>query len=324
MLKRLCFGLVFCDLLWASPLAAQGDGAYDALREQDLRLAEISERVLAANNDVCTERMPLTGMILHSRDQYAAPPQAWFVDGDVAIAAIVPGSPAERAGLQTNDVLLLIGGAETAALSPAEGAPLRDAAFEEIAQAEDRPLSLTVMRNGGQIAVDVESRLGCKALVEVLSDSGSIARSDGRVIQVSQGLAASLDDAQLATVFAHELAHSVLLHRRRLEAAGVSKGLLGEFGRNQQLNRQVEVEADRLSVHLLANAGYDPAIASQFWRSEAGRRVDSGILRSWTYPSASGRAELLKEEMRLYLPARQGPSWPGHLLSRRNRPFATD
>lgn len=323
MLKRVCLTLLPV-LLWSSPLAAQGDSAYAGLREQDVRLARIAERVLAANRSLCVDLMPIAGMILHSRDQYSDPPPDWFADGSVAIAAILPGSPAERAGLQQNDVVIAIDGTETAALSPGTGAPLRDAVFERIASVGDRPLSLAVLRTGQRIAMDLDHESGCKALVEVLSDGDNVARSDGRVIQISQGLAEQLDDVQLATVFAHELAHAVMLHRRRLEAAGVSKGLLGEFGRNQQLNRQVEVEADRLSVHLLANAGYDPAIAGQFWRSEAGSKVDSGILRSSTYPSPAARAELIEEEVRLYLPARQGPSWPGHLLSRRDRPFPTE
>ena len=48
-------------------------------------------------------------------------------------------------------------------------------------------------------------------------------------------------------------------HRVRLDAARVSRGFLGNFGRNARLIRETEVEADRLSVYLLERAGYDPA-----------------------------------------------------------------
>jgi predicted Zn-dependent protease len=117
------------------------------------------------------------------------------------------------------------------------------------------------------------------------------------------------------------MGHLVLEHRRRLSSAGVEKGFFGEFGRNQRLNRQVEVEADRIAAHLLANAGYDPAIAPQFWRSSLGRRASGGLLRSSTYPSAEARAELIEREIAEYLGGGAAPTWPGHLLARREVPF---
>jgi hypothetical protein len=162
---------------------------------------------------------------------------------------------------------------------------------------------------------------GCRALVEIVTGEGLMGRSDGRVIQISYNLAAMLDDDGLAVTFAHELAHVVLEHRRRLETAGIDKGLLGEFGRNQQANRQVEVEADRLSAHLLANAGYDPAIAPAFWNSVTGRRAGGGLMRSFVYPSATARGDLIAREIALYLPLGRGPSWPGHLLALRDGAF---
>jgi predicted Zn-dependent protease len=97
-------------------------------------------------------------------------------------------------------------------------------------------------------------------------------------------------------------------------------GALGEFGRNQRLNRQIEVEADRISAHLLANAGYAPGTAPAFWRSRLGRRVGGGLQISATYPSAEARARLIEREIADYLGA-GGPSWPGHLLARRDMPF---
>ncbi len=158
-------------------------------------------------------------------------------------------------------------------------------------------------------------------LVEILTTNERRARSDGRVLQISYGLASELDDSELAVVVAHELAHVVLEHRRRLSEAGVVGGLLGEFGRNRRLTRTVETEADRLSAHLLANAGYDPAIAASFWLSDAGRLVSRGILRSRAYPSRRSRAELIEEEIALHLQGNEGTSLAEHLLAARDLPF---
>ena len=201
-------------------------------------------------------------------------------------------------------------------------APLRDTVLAVLAEEADNPaLGLTLVRDGRNFDVTVEAPAGCRALVEIKAADSLEARSDGRVIQIDYGLAAAASDAELAVVFAHELAHLVLEHRRRLEAAGVEKGFFGEFGKNQRLNRQVEVEADRMAVHLLANAGYDPAIAPSFWRTSLGRRAGGGLLRSSTYPSPEARAALIEREIADYLGGGAGPSFPGHLLSRRDAPF---
>ena len=158
-------------------------------------------------------------------------------------------------------------------------------------------------------------------MAELLDDKGSVdARSDGRVIQLGLGLMLQATDEQIATVFAHELAHSILHHRERLSAADVSKGLLGEFGRNRRLNLKAEEEADRLSVHLLANAGIDPHAAPAFWRSKLGRRLSGGIFHDRMHLSAKDRARMLEKEISTHLGSVR-PSYPADLIASRNTPM---
>ena len=141
---------------------------------------------------------------------------------------------------------------------------------------------------------------------------------DRTAIQISYGLAARASDDQLSAIFAHELAHSILHHRDRLSAADVKKGLLGEFGRDRRLNREAEVEADLLSVHLLANAGIDPRVAPALWRSKFGRSLSGGLFHDPAHPSADARAEALEQEIAQHLgPSR--PSYPAHLLDKRTQ-----
>lgn len=294
----------------------------DALLVQDVRLATIAERLLAANRELCRQHMPLTGLVLHSRDQYRASVAGdAFANGRLTVGALVPGSAASAA-LSPGDAIAVIGGTRTEGLVAEGDAPLRDSAFALLAeQPGGAPLSLVVVHDGREQALMLDVPIGCRALVEIRSVSGLNARSDGRVIQINYGLATEATDDELAVIFAHEMGHLVLEHRRRLSSAGVEKGFFGEFGRNQQLNRQVEVEADRMSAHLLANAGYDPAIAPRFWRSSLGRRAGGGLLRSSTYPSAEARAQLIEREIAEYIGAGAEPTWPGHLLARRDIPF---
>lgn len=310
-------------LLSATPAAAQDGDAIALLTRQDVRLAAVAERLQAANRALCRRLMPLTGLVLHSREQYRAEALgSAFANGLIAVAAVVPGSPAAAAGIVAGDGLAAIGGHRTDALVKPAEAPLRDAAFDLLAdQPPDAPVLLGVVHDGQERSVTLTAPAGCRALVEIRSASSLDARTDGRVIQLNYGLAEAATDDELAAVFAHEFAHAVLEHRRRLEAAGVEKGFFGEFGRNQRLNRQVEVEADRMSVHLLANAGYDPMLVPRLWRASLGRRVGGGLNISATYPSAEARAALIEREIADYLGGRAAPSWPGHLLARRDMAF---
>jgi hypothetical protein len=82
-------------MAFGQQLAAQPNEALTALLAQDVRLATIAERMLAANRDLCRQHMPLTGLVLHSQDQYR-PSVAGdaFKNGRVAVGALVPGSAA--------------------------------------------------------------------------------------------------------------------------------------------------------------------------------------------------------------------------------------
>ncbi len=295
----------------------------EELSAQDLRLARIADAMLLANARLCRQTMPVTGMILHSADQYGEDAQALFANSSLAVASVVPGSAADLAGLRANDGIVGISGREVAAMHPNGGDHLREVAFFDLTSLpEESTVDLVVSRAGDRFAVSLAAPRGCRSLVEILVADGPNARSDGRVIQLQYHFAASLTDEQIAVVLAHELAHTVLEHRRRKEAAGIDNdSIMRHVGRNQQVNRQAEVEADRLSVHLLANAGYDPAIVANFWRSAEGEEAGGGSMPSFVYPSQAARAEIAGREIAMYLPLRQGPTWPGHLLELRDRAF---
>src|SRR3546814_4514002 len=98
------------------------------------------------------------------------------------------------------------------------------------------------------------------------SDVCSADLADGERVQIGSRFLADYPQ-WVAAPIAHELAHNILRHRERLEEKGVSYGLLSGIGRNVGYFRQTELEADILSVSLLANANYDPHIALSFWRA---------------------------------------------------------
>lgn len=156
-------------------------------------------------------------------------------------------------------------------------------------------------------------------MVEILDEDGNTARSDGRTIQIGYGLAARATDEQVAVIFAHELAHSVLHHRERLEAAGAGKGVIGQVGKDRRLNLQAEQDADRLSVYLLANAGIDPHAAPRLWRSKFGKKLSGGIFHNPSHQSAKDRAQMMEAEISAHL--QSGPAYPSELLASRKKPL---
>ena len=300
--------------------------ASTSLVEQDLRLARIADDMLVSNARLCRETMPVPGIILHSADQYGEEAEPLFANGPVAIAQIIPGSAADRAGLKAGDAVLAINGTRIDTLVPQGDDNLREAAFFRLADvASGVPVRLDLNHAGEKKTIDVDAPRGCRSLVEILVADGPNARSDGRVIQLQFDFARTLSDEQIAVVLAHELSHTVLEHRRRKVEAGIDNAsLFRQLGRNQRVNRQAEVEADRLSVHLLANTSYDPLIAARFWRSPEGIEAGGGALPSFIYPTQEARADLIEKEVTRYLSLRRGPTWPGHLVDLRDRSFASD
>ncbi|WJY18975.1 hypothetical protein QQS45_01625 [Alteriqipengyuania flavescens] len=272
------------------------------MTQLDARLSGVAHRITAANAPLCRYSMPGLGLSLISRDQYSDTPYdqphpAFIDDSRVALSAVAADGPAARAGLRAGDALWL-----------AAGEPLPErreedqfrymSVFSALADRDSAaPVTLSVSRGAYLTEVTVEPAPACRSLIEIFPSNEKFARADAEIVQISSALAATLDDGQLAVVVAHELAHQVLEHRRRLEEAGVRKGLLAEFGKNARRNRRAEIEADRLSVHLLANAGYDPMLAPQFWLSETGAERDGGWLRSRAYPARERRAALMETEI---------------------------
>jgi len=278
-----------------------GPPFFTALRVADLRLATIAYRLTTANVALCDQVQPQFGMPIHALTQYgaAARPGAMRVFGFetvVAVEAVVPGGPAARAGVQAGDSIAAINGRTQPMLpaSPQDDPRARDTADALLASgAAAAPVALSVLRGGRRVAFRVTPVPGCRSRFEILLGSGLDAGADGALVQIGERFFENYDDPEIAVIVAHELAHNILRHRVRLDAAKVSRGMLAEFGRNGRLIRQTEDDADRLGIYLLANAGYDPMAAPAFWRSKGGD-IDGGLFRSRTHASSKARADALE------------------------------
>jgi len=132
------------------------------------------------------------------------------------------------------------------------------------------------------------------AVIEEDHMINAFALPGGKVAVFTGILKHTKNEAGLATVMGHEVAHALQRHGvewtsrsildqiAHLGALGAAasghssgaaiQGLLGAYGVNVSLpfNRKQESEADYIGLRLMAQAGYDPRVAVPFWERMSG------------------------------------------------------
>ncbi|MBB4151583.1 M48 family metallopeptidase [Sphingobium scionense] len=310
--------------MFGVPTLADEMPAFEAIRAVDAEMASIGYRLAVSNASLCDRQEPGLGLLLHTPDQYSldvreAAIRHFRFDGPLGVEAVMPGSPAAAAGVRADDTLLGVGQRRFSPVDPeakASTAALINATRQIMALPADRPQVLHMRRDGVDQERIVIPAPACRSRFEVVLGSDFVAQADGEIVQIGSRFFA--DYPEWVTVpIAHELAHNILRHRERLEAKGVNYGLLSGVGRNVRYFRQTEIEADILSVSLLANAGYDPKIALLFWRA-FGPVHGAGILRSRSHPAWKDRVATMERAIAELEP--ESPRRPA-ILTARNRPL---
>jgi len=163
----------------------------------------------------------------------------------------------------------------------------------------------------------------------------------GKVMVYTGILPVTKDEAGLAVVLGHEIAHAIADHGNErmsqqlaVQLGGISLAValeqkpqqtrdifLAVYGVSSQLgqlaySRQHELEADKLGLIFMAMAGYDPQRAVSFWQDMAlkGGNKPPEILS--THPSDERRIAqiraFLPEAMKYYKPAQSSTTSPGN------------
>lgn len=303
MPHRVRFILAALSLSMATPVAAAAsvEPSYEAWAAVEARVATIGFRLTTTNAAWCPARQPQFGWIWGDPRLYPPDrrPEALTAYGTTDrgapfIAALAPASPAAAAGVRVGTpIFAMVGSPVPAGESDHPFARITAIETRLAALPADAPLALDI---GDGHSVSVRPVPGCVSDFRVETSAKAGAVADGRMVLVNQGLAVfAADDDELAAAIAHELAHNILRHRARLDAAGVDRGAGKQFGRNARLFRQTEVEADRLSVWLLAGAGYDPMAAARFW-TRFGQRKGRPLFQAGTHPNWRDRVASLEAE----------------------------
>lgn len=303
-----CGGLGSAAALALAAIQVPDQGAaLIALQRQDASVASAGFRLAQANLGLCGNRSFLAGITPHYLNQYDAAfrdtaGRRFQLKALPSVLAVAAGSPAERAGLRADDRLLAVDGQPfTAVQARSDAGSFADTeqALDLIDRAaSDAALVVRIDRGGTVSEIPVQLPQGCRSRFQVVPGDTLKAQADGDYVQISAGLVTfARSDGELASVLAHELAHNILRHRVTLERQGaLKKGLFGPGARNARLVRATEIEADRLSPYLMANAGYDPRDAVRYWVRHGAERGDRWF-RTGTHPRWRDRVKLIETEV---------------------------
>lgn len=262
--------------------------ALRALADADLRVATTGDRLARGGQAFCPgQTVSLGGMVLQDIRQYPKREQA---DARAALGLgngpTVVGVAADSSAsglIIPGDVILAADGvvpADSKAGDP-YGAVAAVETLVEMALVRGTT-DLRVRRNGREVVVGIEGQVGCATRFQIVPRLGLNGQADGRYVQVGGKLMDFVaSDDELAAVMAHELAHNILQHN-------VSK----------TPSKRAEYEADRLSVWLVARAGYDVDAIIPFW-TRLGKRTDYGIFADGTHPGWKKRIAALADAVAL-------------------------
>ena len=319
-------------LLGAAPAGAatgQNQETFEAVRKADLELATIGWRLSVPNAPLCDRLEPGLGLQLHTLDQFDSgsrgPAKAYFgFATPVAVEGVIVGGPAERGGIRADDSLVRVGSVDIASLPGKPGTTQRLVATQLAIAAlpPDAPIEVEAIRAGAPVKVTIQPVPACRSRFELLLSSGYNARADGTMVQISSQFLEEYTPVQVAAAVAHEFSHNILHHRDRLEARGVDFGMLSGFGGNVKYFRQTELQADLLSVYLLANAGYPPRASIDFWQ-RFGPSKAGGIFRSRSHPHWRDRVATLETEIAKLETISARPMIPG-VIAERSQPLSGD
>jgi hypothetical protein len=301
--------------------------ALQAYLDDQKRLMRVSYPILSKGSDLCGDDIRYTtGMALANSSTLLGEPfreaaEAHYQLSDrVQVVYVVPGSPADQAGVRAGDALAQVG-TWSAAGSGIGGPEIIKHTLSQINEQtkQGQPLRVDIRREG-RTAPAVQSLLitperACSYPVVLGNGDEVNAYADGKQVVIQRGMMRfASNDTELGLVIAHEIAHNSMSHMRSkmtnyalgsiLDIAAQvllkvpTQGLFGSLGGNAY-SQDFEAEADYVGLYILAQSGGNIDEAPQFWRRMATlspAAIQSSHLS--THPATPARFVALEQTVR--------------------------
>lgn len=247
------------------------------------RLERVAAPLRLRNSPLCPRTQRDPGFTVHQLEDYPArvrPIAEAFlgvkVDG-LFIRSVRPNTSAAKARIVPGDQIIAVNG------NPISTDPLMETYNRAVLKNgfESVLSKIEIRTPAGQ---DYDARIrpdtACDIPAKVIFSSDINGHTDGREILMTSALMQSVpDDTNLALVIAHEMAHVIAGH--------------AELAPSQDL----ELEADRMALVLMARAGYDIDAAVDYWKS-ATHPHEGGDKAESSHPTTRARYKEFQEELR--------------------------
>lgn len=286
------------------PTTAQQDVDFETQKQMELvieawlqeqgRLQTVSSKILTSGAPLCGEEVaPYFGVHAWNIDDVAPDwrmPAAtrYGLDDTLRVAFVVPGSPADVAGLKQGDVIVSLN--DKPIVLGKEAKKLYDENLRGAAKLGT--VDFVVRRESTEQRLQVIPVNACDFNTRLARGSEKNAYADGKNIVIYQGMMEFFKtDDEVALVVSHELAHNAMKHLDAKQTNATIGGLLGLVldvaaavggvntnGNFSKLGSglaagaysvQFEQEADYVGLYFMKLAGYKIDDAANFWRRMA-------------------------------------------------------
>jgi len=267
------------------------------------RVDRVSFQLMTHNLVQCDEYDFLAGVVIMDAGEVYKPYREaakviLSMDEKPKVLSLVPGAPAQKAGLQEGDVILSVDGNSVSSASSA-GKRLR----------KERMATITVQRGEEQLTFSFAQDRACAYPVELKEEKILNAFAFGDRIWVTSGMVRFCrSDDELALILGHELAHNTMKHldakrdNMRLGSllidmpiaaiTGINPGIGGAIGANAY-SQDFETEADYVGLYNTARSGFDISGVSELWRRMAVENPDA-VYVATSHPTTAQRFTMLE------------------------------
>lgn len=241
------------------------------------RLQQIAQRLQLAGRDICDPILsPILGAsivdlkLLQENLQPAARTR-FGSEHRHYVTAVFAGTAAERGGLRVGDAVLTLNDSRIKGVER----------FYGFRRRSEEPNRVEIERGGERLTLSIETELGRRYPTWVAFDKRVNAFATGTTIIVTSTLMRVLpDDAMLAQVIGHELAHNIFESPSSTRRGGWA-------------SRKSEARADYVGVYLSALAGYPLVTGSEF-QIGLQQRLESFMTRT-DHPTTPARVLALRK-----------------------------
>jgi beta-barrel assembly-enhancing protease len=298
----------------------QRELAFEGFLEDELRIKRVAQPILESAIELCKDKTrydsgaTFTSMGAYGKDFEPVVTKYLGIAGnELGLLHVVPGSPADKAGLKRGDRLISVNGFVIP--NTKEAATELGKRAQEWFKKPDPVVSVYARKSADgswQTAQAVVTPVkACDFPAFLVMQESLNAYADGKAIAIFRGMLRFANDNELSIVIGHELAHNFMGHIE----AGQRNNVLGTIAEIIAASRGVptqgalgaaialayspafESEADYVGLYVLARAGIEIKDAPKFWRRMAaanpGGISQRGMIAS--HPATSTRFVALEK-----------------------------